>query len=75
MILQGVSGNLLFLILYELCYNHIMKNEIEKTYNLEEVKEFMNQYLDLSVARLRSRLKATWKKQVVIKRPLYESKI
>ena len=52
-----------------------MKNEIDKTYNIEEVREFMDRYLDLSVDRLRSRLKATWKKQVAIKRPLYEAKI
>lgn len=52
-----------------------MKNKIDQTYSIGEVREFMDRYLDLSVVRLRSRLKATWKKQVIIKRPLYEVKI
>ena len=40
-----------------------MKNETEKTYNIEEIREFMDRYLDLSATRLRSRLRAVWKKQ------------
>ncbi|MFZ1019806.1 MAG: hypothetical protein WAN61_02355 [Minisyncoccia bacterium] len=49
-----------------------MKNETEKTYSIEEVKESLSQYLDASVDRLRLRLKSAWKKQIYIKHPLYD---
>ena len=49
-----------------------MKNEIEKTYSIEEIREFMDRYLDLSATRLRSRLRAVWKKQANFKHSLYD---
>ena len=37
--------------------------KIAKTYSIEEVKEKMENYLDASQERLRSRLRQAWKKQ------------
>ncbi len=47
-----------------------MKNQTDKSYSMEEVRESMDQYLDSSVARLRLRLKIAWKKQTSLKQPL-----
>ena len=47
-----------------------MKKETNKIYNIDEVRESMDRYLDSSIARLRLRLKVAWKKQTSIKQPL-----
>jgi len=46
-----------------------MKSKVEKTYNINEVRESMDKYLDSSMARLRLRLKSAWKKHTP-KQPL-----
>ncbi len=38
-------------------------NNTPKTYSIDEVKEKMEKYLDVSTERLRARLRAAWKKQ------------
>jgi len=48
-----------------------MRKKKEKTYNMEEVRESMDQYLDSSIARLRLRLKLAWKKQASGKQSSY----
>jgi hypothetical protein len=41
----------------------MIKNHSQKTYSIDEAKIRLDQYLDVSAVRLRSRLKAAWKKQ------------
>jgi len=40
-----------------------MKNKSNQYYSLEEVKDKMRAYLNVSQKRLRERLKQAWKKQ------------
>jgi hypothetical protein len=52
-------------------YNSNMKKK-QITYSINQVKEKMEKYLDVSQERLRERLRAAWKKQPALKGKAYD---
>lgn len=51
-----------------------MKKVNVQTYNIKEVKESLERYLDFSASRLRARLKNAWKRQTTVKQLMYDKR-
>lgn len=52
-----------------------MVKKNEKIYSVKEIRTELEQYLDLSVERLRARFKNVWKQQTDTRKSIYHAEV